>query len=782
MSPSRPAVLAALLVAGLCAVASMTWWLGSPPGQEAVGDPEVVSEAAALEAAAEEPDHADLAAPALARQTVAPSVDDGRVRVLAARVLVFDAQGRALQGAAVEAAGGDAQDEQATGEDGVALLHLPPTPSVSLRVSADDHLATALPEHGFGQEVTVTLRPAASFTVRVADAQGAPLANASLELRGRQTERARTDARGLVTWRNLLPGTYDLGVTCRAEGVACAAALPRVYLAPGANERELRVPRGGVVAVAVVDKATRQPLAASLTLHWEARAGNAHAVHDRLVGAADHAGRHRFVGVPAGLVVLRASAPGYVEASVEHRLLDTAAGLTAELALERAAELQGKVVDPAGQPVANAEVTLGQGSKGGLRFGETVRCATDGAFVLVGVAPGEGYLLGATGRGFAPGGLLLGAVRPGEARRDLVVALKRGGRVRGRVRDSAGAPLAGARVRLVPRHGADRFARHVDSDGRGQFEFVDIAEFAYRVEINADDHWPHSRDLDVKAERELTDAGEFVLRRAHHVDGVLLARGTPYGLAGARVVVRSGDGKAEVLRTTTDSLGRFRLLLPEADYRCDFVGAEIVRGATGKLKVPHEGVARFVADTQLPPGTGNMSVRVLDAYSRAPLPGVTISGVDPRRVGYADGVYGLRGVTAGRYDFGFALKGYQSATLPGVTVAAGEERLLRDVYLQPAARLVLTVLDERGRPFPANQLKLQLVDQQSLTAAVHLRPAAIAADRGLYEFEGLAPSRFELRVVGPNSHVAQTKAVDIAAAQPVELRVQLARKPRPKKK
>jgi hypothetical protein len=129
------------------------------------------------------------------------------------------------------------------------------------------------------------------------------------------------------------------------------------------------------------------------------------------------------------------------------------------------------VLDGAGAPVVAASVSVASPAAGE----PASRVMTDGAGRFELPAPRRAALLAAWGDGFLPEVALVT-----RRSRDLVVQLARGGAVRGRVVDGAGAPLAGVRVTALSPAALD-LAEAV-SDRAGRFHLAGLRPGSYALE------------------------------------------------------------------------------------------------------------------------------------------------------------------------------------------------------------------------------------------------------------------------------------------------------------
>ncbi|HWN95520.1 MAG TPA: sigma-70 family RNA polymerase sigma factor, partial [Methylomirabilota bacterium] len=127
--------------------------------------------------------------------------------------------------------------------------------------------------------------------------------------------------------------------------------------------------------------------------------------------------------------------------------------------LGRALTIRGVVVDSSGQPIADAQVLVGQRSESGRR--ET-RSAVDGTFAVNGCKPGKN-LLSAEADGFAPATMEVEAAPDSEPFR---IVLQPGRQLRLRIVDRDGQPIPGANLIFDPPSRAGRAPAKAESQAR----------------------------------------------------------------------------------------------------------------------------------------------------------------------------------------------------------------------------------------------------------------------------------------------------------------------------
>lgn len=338
-------------------------------------------------------------------------------------------------------------------------------------------LALAPLRFGVGQVIDLEERAVPDAIVRLTPHASPSSGHADRTERAR-TETVRTDLEGRFGFANPLPGRHHLEV--RAPGFA-PVQVPGVEIPAAPSKIDL-----GVVVLAKGHGLTGrvvapdgQPLEDAeivLTVAGITPAATEMAMSERPVRAtSDPEGRFRLEDLSPGLAHLRVRRAGYLPYTEEG--LEIPSPQPLEVVLRPAGEVSGWVLDPEGQPVAGALVSVAE-EHGEPRAGEeTPRNETpgnrddvlanadppeaalsraefaitsdDGRFVIRNVTPGR-LVLAATAGGYLETRKSGIELEPGGALRDLEVALRRGASVTGRVWDPQGLPVAGALVRAEP--------------------------------------------------------------------------------------------------------------------------------------------------------------------------------------------------------------------------------------------------------------------------------------------------------------------------------------------
>lgn len=204
-------------------------------------------------------------------------------------------------------------------------------------------------------------------------------------------------------------------------------------------------------------------------------------------------GMYELNGLPPGEKILIARAEGYGFAWKQVTLEPGEILSGVDFALEKAARLEGQVVDPQGLPVAGATVRLAYKDMPPVVFDyQSPEAKTDpqGVFRIRNVTPTRDFYLQAShpSHVFRFSDTSLRA-RPGEALQAPPLTLREGVSVAGQVLDSAGNPVVGAELRLIARGAgllipagisatalSGEIHRVAETDATGGFSFAGLAD------------------------------------------------------------------------------------------------------------------------------------------------------------------------------------------------------------------------------------------------------------------------------------------------------------------
>lgn len=429
---------------------------------------------------------------------------------------------------------------------------------------------------------TLLLPPAAEIAGVVVDAQGKPVARAGIQ--GHPTRwdpmaagpaAASTGPDGHFRLPRLAAGvTYRLQVT--REGFSPGSALAEPTPPGKGSLLRIVLAAGRTASGRVTDPEGRPVPKAELTLFGGgAPWGSASAGRQRPWRAtSDESGAFELRDLAAGTYRLQARAPGF--ALLEKTGIEVpATGGTADLGvlvLTPGAAIEGRVVSSRNQPVEGASVRT-MNRRHGPDFGggdvpTEGATAADGSFRLAGLPPGEQVELIVVHPAYPPVRVPGVEVPPPEP---LVIELREGGALAGRVVGADGQPVEGAtliRYETTSMTVGGAQSSHGTSSGigttdaRGRFHVANLALGLIEIEVAAPGWTPAwLRGLAIPAGGTL-DVGDVVLQRGAVLEGAVRdGDGNP--AAGLHVSLwrEPGDGqphhgRGEPLRT--DAEGRFR--------------------------------------------------------------------------------------------------------------------------------------------------------------------------------------------------------------------------------
>lgn len=504
--------------------------------------------------------------------------------------------------------------------------------------------------------------------------------------------------------------------------------------------------------------------------------------------AADAQGRIR-IPVPIGQSLqVEVASPAHQSKSLSLQPLTSGESLNlGPVALLAGAQVMGRVLDPAGQPVEGARVSLRTAERGSRGFsfggGRNANTAADGRFSFTGVEPGN-YLLEAEARGFAPARGETGAAitaKAGAAPADAVLRLQAGRVLEGMVVDPDRRPIAGAEVFLrSPLRGGGVIlalpgttsARAPDAttDSAGRFSLRGVeAGSGSRVSARASGYGLGWAAGDANAAELLIQ-----LKPALRFGGVLLSPdGKPVAEAEVRLERVEDEEEGFNFRSlfddhsaTTDVQGRFLIegLDPgvwtvvahsasasSSGQRVDLVQDlldQVVRLAPASvltIAVARDTDGAPVADALVtlssapedqPFGGGinshgrNVTVR---AGASGP-PRISFDGDGPRERTGADGLAAFADLAQGRYQMRIEAAGYAHQEMI-VVRERGSQAVVVD--LLPGADLRVQVEDGAGLPLPGVEVVAQSADPVQAQRAED--KVQRTDDSGRAIFTGLTP-------------------------------------------
>ncbi|HWN69499.1 MAG TPA: carboxypeptidase regulatory-like domain-containing protein, partial [Haliangium sp.] len=455
----------------------------------------------------------------------------------------------------------------------------------------------------------------------------------------------------------------------------------------------------------------------------------------------------------------------------------------------RLARVHGRVVDGNGDPVAEALVRHRTSlldraidSRHTAPTGEAWSGA-DGAFAVL-VPPGRVTLL-ASAPGRTPSSTRIHWVAPGAELRGVEIVMDQGADVSGRVVDTAGKAVSGARVvgRVeAPEAGDEAPAGELGatSGPDGAFALRAVPPGRLVLQAEAEGHAPSPAVA-------VTVSGEPGGRR----ENVVLRLTAPAPLAG-RVVDEQGAGIAgatvRALRpmsqitlpsATTDAQGRFEVMLAPGPVDVTATAPGFAPGRASGIAASSQAVvvtlARGGAIAGVVTGGGQPDVQPLRHFTVHVVQRAAPSGAPGARIDFweqgmrvvsPDGSYRVADLAPGRYSVTAAAPGLAPVEQPDVVVAPGRETRV-DLALAPGAALAGTVRDARSQaPVAGAVVRLSTGSELAMTYT----DAA-----GGFAISDIAPGRRSLEVQHPG-YVGRVES-GLELAQGAQQRVDVALTP-----
>ena len=619
---------------------------------------------------------APLTVPALALPDGTGTSDLGTVLLApggAIRGVVSDAQGEPVADAEVRALGADRDglsfvlgEAESTGlftaaDGSFALEDLAPGRTLDLVVTHPGYGPASAPGVAVPtpSPLRIVLRPTARVAGRVIDADGKPVAGATVgvfeDARGFSSSRSMgadpkqeiADDEGGFVFADVPPGAFGLSAEAPRHQ---SAELRGLEVKPGQELAgvEIVLPAGAAVEGRVLSP-EGSPVANARVAVAEASRGGTFSFSSQRAGT-DADGHYRIEGIAPGPHTLQAQAEGYrravrdVEAKGETRGVD--------FQLDRGLEVSGRVIDTAGNSFAGAVVFLA----GTVHDSRVTDSQEDGSFRIAGLDNGQ-YSLRASPRG------LDSVSADGSA--ETAVTL-------------AGAPVSGIELRISAAEGTvagrltgldlsqlSRVRVWVDSmfhlgsvDADGNYRVVHLQPGAQTVHAIVPDTPLHAEGS-VTIEPGAAEARlDLHFGGGHALSGVVLRNGEPLAEAG---LLLGGPGDPQ--RGSTDHEGGFRFAgLADGSYVLSVITPN---GARHSEKVEISGDQTIRVELR----TASLSGRVLDATDASPVAGagVFLKGSDPSPSYFANattdahGVFHLLEVAEGAWTVTAAKDGYAAA-------------------------------------------------------------------------------------------------------------------------
>lgn len=368
-----------------------------------------------------------------------------------------------------------------TGPQGTVSLASPPGDQLEIAVAAPGFGPAAIKRFHSGAAV-LALRRGIPIDVQLLSAQGLPLAGVTAACSGSNIPIAISDSTGRMMLE--LPSAKPTEVEFRApSGTRLTVEIDPPLETPS-KPLTIAWPAPSVLSGRVIDSRTRKTVSGALVFDDG---------EESAAVLTDRSGRFTLnaLAQPARLIALAA---GFLR--FDRPQAATAAQETV-IALQPAAGLEGRVIDPQGRGVADAYLEVhparigfrrgrpGGGPAGGDRTVPTARSRTDGRFKMNGLDPENPTDLWVQAAGFAKKRIELTGLSPDKTKTGLEVKLTPGVVVTGLVVDLKDQPINGAEILLEPRPGADGPGVGAEMEGTtdqgGHFSIKELPPGLYSI-------------------------------------------------------------------------------------------------------------------------------------------------------------------------------------------------------------------------------------------------------------------------------------------------------------
>ncbi len=408
--------------------------------------------------------------------------------------------------------------------------------------AADPQPATVVV--GTDTVVDVHMYHGADVTGHVTDVRGNPVAGAEVQATALDFgDSATTDASGAYSLGDdvgIPSGTYTITASANRQPTGTVSGVVLTGGVTSTVDLSL-VGSGAVITGTVTDEHGAPVAGATVSVNYDNGGTGA---------STDVNGTYVFTDLPDGTYTVSARAPNLLEQTVGPFALVAGQHETANLQLQVAGTLSGRITDGDGHGIANANISV----SGSTAIGTVADFATTdptGHYALSSLRTGD-YTTYVSADGFAPLNAAPVSVTEG-ATTPLDLTLAREGVLDIVVRNTLGVPIPGASVFVSPAPGGQYPNQAVVDNGDGTYRLGGLAEGVYSVYASSADTTaglPVTRDgvvvsagtttsLDLQLEVAGSLSGHVSDSQAHAIVGA-----TVYlqGSGGFRTTTTNGSG------------------------------------------------------------------------------------------------------------------------------------------------------------------------------------------------------------------------------------------------
>lgn len=568
-----------------------------------------------------------------------------------------------------------------------------------------------------------------------------PVGGAEVWLSSQPPRSTKSEADGGFSFDKLLPREYSL--SARSDDGVGGPVMVKV--GPKMEPVVIRLREGATLDVRVTAEADGTPVNGATVSLSEAGEPSK---------TTDPKGVATFKAVGSGWSVVTVRASGFAPSTTITTIGAPGTSQEIAVALRKGAAVSGKVVDEAGTAIAGAEVSLDDAGSAWANGGDKTASGDDGTFTFPVVAAGS-YRVSARDREHAPGVSEIVSVDGQSPRGDVVVTMKAGGTIRGRVVTKGREPAPFASVKVVAKDddateamwGEDAGDRTVTADEQGAFEIKALPRAAMRLRAENDQAASAITDVDLGAQAVVENL-ELMLDVEGVIAGVVVdSAGDPVAEAQVSAFpdILSGGGKKQLddlafagfTATTTDGGGAFRIHgLPEGGYRL-----WASRTSIQEMMFATEGTKASTGDTGVRivlPRPGGIEGKIAYADGTTPeraLVAVSILPASPAK----DGAFEIRDLPPGKHDLRVRGPDFAELIKRDVVVEAGVIHDLGTLVVKRGRKVSGRVVDGAGQPIAGARVLAGAIlfsegkggaGNQAIEEQMGVRSATTGADGG----------------------------------------------------
>ncbi|MBA3454519.1 MAG: carboxypeptidase regulatory-like domain-containing protein, partial [Deltaproteobacteria bacterium] len=432
----------------------------------------------------------------------------------------------------------------------------------------------------------------------------------------------------------------------------------------------------------------------------------------------DAKGTAKLKGIKPGWIAIDASAPGYAPSKTVTTIGSSGGSGTVQLTLRKGYAVAGKVVDDAGKPVVSAKVSAVAESWGTNDESGDADVITNarGEFQIPALSAGTHRLAAIDGE-HAPAWSTPLTIKDAPIT-GVVITMKAGGVLAGKVTDAAGKPVGFASVQVVGK-GEDGWQnmtpRHATTDKLGAFELRGLARVTLQARAELETAASKILEVDLSEKLAVTDV-TLVLDVSGQISGIVVddagapipeiqVNAFPDVLGGASM---DGLALAGLTATTTDGGGAFVISgLPDGAYRL-----HASRGRAGWSDWGQGGgTSAKTGDTAVKivlPAPGVLTGKVLIAgSSEGGIPTIASVQVGQKPpTPLIKGEFTVRDLTPGNYDVTFRGIEFTETTKRDIKIEAGKTLNLGTVSVTRGRRLTGKVVDSTGQVIAGAKIRV----------------------------------------------------------------------------